>query len=71
MNNLNICDNCELIIKNSNTMEEIIYIPETTAIFSIVYPLSIRIPNNAVPKAVANTINAVVNAFIDPICFTP
>ena len=28
-------------------------------------------PNTAVPKAVANTIRAVVKAFIDPIYFTP
>jgi len=34
-------------------------------------PASIRIPNIAVPKAVAKTINAVVSAFIDPIYFTP
>ena len=34
-------------------------------------PLSIKIPNTAVPKAVANTINAVVRAFIEPIYFTP
>jgi len=34
-------------------------------------PASIRIPNVAVPKAVANTINAVVSAFIEPMYFTP
>ena len=34
-------------------------------------PVSIRIPNVAVPKAVAKTIKAVVRAFIDPIYFTP
>ena len=34
-------------------------------------PLSINIPNKAVPKAVANTIRAVVSALIDPIYFTP
>ena len=28
-------------------------------------------PNTAVPKAVANTINAVVRALIEPIYFTP
>ena len=28
-------------------------------------------PNTAVPKAVANTIRAVVRAFIDPIYLTP
>ena len=47
------------------------YIPDRTAIFSIVNPLSIKIPNNAVPNAVAKTIKAVVKAFIEPICFTP
>ena len=41
------------------------------AIFSIVKPLSIKIPNKAVPKAVAKTINAVVRAFMAPIYFTP
>ena len=41
------------------------------AIFSIVKPLSIKIPNTAVPKAVENTIKAVVNAFMLPIYFTP
>tara|TARA_B100001996_G_scaffold312215_1_gene254305 strand:+ start:702 stop:956 length:255 start_codon:yes stop_codon:yes gene_type:complete len=34
-------------------------------------PLSINNPNKAVPNAVANTINAVVSAFIDPIYLTP
>ena len=48
-----------------------IYIPETIDISSIEKPLSIRIPNKAVPKAVANTIRAVVRALIEPICFTP
>ena len=33
--------------------------------------MSIRIPNNAVPKAVEKTINAVVSALMDPIYFTP
>ena len=47
------------------------YIPETTAISSIENPKSIKIPNKAVPKAVANTIKAAVRAFIDPIYFTP
>ena len=41
------------------------------AIFSIVKPLSIKIPNTAVPKAVENTIKAVVKAFMLPIYFTP
>ena len=39
--------------------------------FSIVKPLSIKSPNIAVPKAVENTIKAVVNAFILPIYLTP
>ena len=34
-------------------------------------PLSIKNPNKAVPKAVENTIKAVVKAFIDPINLTP
>ena len=33
--------------------------------------MSIKTPNKAVPNAVENTINAVVKALIDPICFTP
>ena len=47
------------------------YVAETREICSIEKPLSIRTPNTAVPKAVANTIKAVVRAFIDPIYFTP
>ena len=39
--------------------------------FSIVKPLSIKIPNTAVPKAVANTIKAVVNALMLPMYLTP
>ena len=39
--------------------------------FSIVKPLSIKTPNIAVPKAVENTIKAVVNAFILPMYLTP
>ena len=46
------------------------YMPDTKAIFSIEKPLSIIKPNTAVPKAVENTIKAVVNALIDPINFT-
>ena len=45
--------------------------PETTAMCSIEKPISIKNPNKAVPKAVANTINAVVKALIDPIYLTP
>ena len=47
------------------------YAPETTAMSSIEKPISIKNPNKAVPKAVANTISAVVNALIDPINLTP
>ena len=45
--------------------------PDTVTISSIEKPISINNPNNAVPKAVANTIKAVVNALIDPRCLTP
>ena len=45
--------------------------PDTKAIFSIEKPWSIIKPNNAVPKAVENTIKAVVKAFIAPMNFTP
>ena len=34
-------------------------------------PVSIRIPNVVVPKAVAKTIKAVVRAFIEPMNLTP
>ena len=44
---------------------------EIKAIFSMVNPLSINNPNIAVPKAVEKTINAVVNALIEPINLTP
>ena len=37
----------------------------------MVKPISIKKPYKAVPKAVANTINAVVRAFIYPIYLTP
>ncbi len=47
------------------------YIPDTKAIFSIEKPLSINKPKTAVPKAVENTIKAVVKALMDPINFTP
>ena len=59
------------LIKNNAVIDARIYTPETTAIFSIVKPLSIKIPNKAVPNAVAKTIKAVVKAFIEPICLTP
>ena len=47
------------------------YTPDIKAIFSIEKPLSIIKPNTAVPKAVENTMNAVVKALIDPMNFTP
>ena len=47
------------------------YIPAIIEICSIEKSKSIKTPNNAVPKAVDNTINAVVRALIDPMCFTP
>ncbi len=45
--------------------------PAIIEICSIEKPESIRIPNKAVPKAVENTIKAVVSALIEPIYFTP
>ena len=48
-----------------------IYVPDTTAISPTVKPISIKYPNKAVPKAVANTINAVVRALMDPRYLTP
>ena len=41
------------------------------AIFSIEYPLSIKKPKSAVPKAVEKTIKAVVSALIPPRNLTP
>ena len=43
----------------------------TIAICSIEKLISIKKPNEAVPKAVENTISAVVKALIEPMCFTP
>ena len=48
-----------------------IYSAEIREICSIENPLSIKNPNNAVPKAVAKTIKAVVSAFIEPMYLTP
>ena len=45
--------------------------PDTIAISPTVKPISIKYPNKAVPKAVANTINAVVKALMDPRYLTP
>ena len=45
--------------------------PDTTAISPTVKPISIKNPNKAVPKAVANTIKAVVKALMDPRYLTP
>ena len=47
------------------------YIPDTAAISPTEKPISIKNPNKAVPKAVANTIKAVVKALIDPRYLTP
>ena len=58
-------------MKKRANKETDIYIPATIDIFSIENPTSIKKPNNAVPKAVDKTINAVVRALIDPIYFTP
>ena len=44
---------------------------DTRAICSIKNPTSIKRPNNAVPKAVEKTINAVVSAFMEPMYLTP
>ena len=52
-------------------MEIKIYIKDTKAICSIEYPLSIKKPKRAVPKAVEKTISDVERALIDPIYFTP
>ena len=59
------------LIKNRDIIETEIYAAETKEICSIEKPLSISIPNTAVPKAVANTIKAVVSALIEPIYLTP
>ncbi len=48
-----------------------IYVPDTTAISPTVKPISIKYPNKAVPKAVANTINAVVKGFNRSKIFNP
>ena len=55
----------------SKAIENAMAIAAIIAIFSIENPASIKKPNKAVPKAVANTIKAVVKALIDPIYFTP
>ena len=59
------------LIKNKEIIEIEIYAAETKEICSIEKPLSIKIPNIAVPKAVANTIKAVVRALIEPMYLTP
>ena len=41
------------------------------AICSIDKPLSMRIPNKAVPNAVEKTMKAVVRALMEPIYLTP
>ena len=59
------------LIKNSKIKEIKIYPPEIIDICSIEKSKSIINPKRAVPNAVENTINAVVNALIDPINLTP
>ena len=59
------------LIKNKEIIEIEIYAAETKEICSIEKPLSIKTPNTAVPKAVANTIKAVVRALIEPMYLTP
>ena len=59
------------LLINRRIKERNIYIKDIKAICSIEKPLSINNPNKAVPKAVENTIKAVVKAFIEPKCFTP
>ena len=61
-----------LFLKKNNNIKDItIYTPPTSAISSIVKPLSIKSPNTAVPKAVEKTMNAVVKALMLPIYLTP
>ena len=59
------------LIENNKIKEIKIYPPEIIDIRSIEKLKSIINPKKAVPNAVENTINAVVNALIDPINFTP
>ena len=59
------------LIKNKEIIETKIYEAETKEICSMEKPLSIKMPNIAVPKAVANTIKAVVRALIEPMYLTP
>ena len=56
---------------NNEIIEIKIYAAENKEICSIKKPLSIKMPNTAVPKAVAKTIKAVVRALIEPIYLTP
>ena len=59
------------LIKNKEIIETEIYAAETKEICSIEKPLSIKMPNTAVPKAVAKTIKAVVRALMEPMYLTP
>ena len=59
------------LTKNKEIIETEIYAAETKEICSMEKPLSIKMPNTAAPKAVANTIKAVVRALIEPIYLTP
>ena len=58
-------------MKNNKIIAIDMYEPEIQAICSIEKLLSIRIPKKAVPKAVENTIRAVVSALIEPMYLTP
>ena len=59
------------LINIKRASEKTIYMAAIKAIYSIEKPLSINNPKTAVPKAVENTIKAVVKALIEPINFTP
>ena len=58
-------------MKNNKIIAIDMYEPEIQAICSIEKLLSIRIPKIAVPKAVENTIRAVVIALMEPMYLTP
>ena len=59
------------LAKEADVLDKLIKEAPTKAICSIEKSKSIKRPNNAVPKAVENTINAVVKALMEPIYFTP
>ena len=55
----------------NNAKEIVVYIIQVIEICSMVKFISIKKPKIAVPKAVENTIKAVVRALILPIYLTP